>query len=68
VVTLKLSLFAALPTTILRLLRFQLFEIRVQSIEPFFPDVPVSLGPVDDVLLWAARAQLMGWNATKPIS
>src|SRR6266436_7463580 len=49
VVTLKLSLFAVLlPTMSPLLLCLQLLHVLIQSIEPLFPDLPVTLGPIGD--------------------
>src|SRR5687767_4299419 len=51
VVTLKLWLFTALLTTMAcSLLLVDLFQVAVEPIEPFFPDVAVALGPVGDFL------------------
>src|SRR5687768_11772404 len=45
VVTLKVSLFAALLTGMSFLLRFELLQIGLEAIEPLFPDRAIALRP-----------------------
>src|SRR6185436_15674301 len=50
VVTVNVWLFAALPTTMMLLLRFHLLQVVLEPIEPLLPDVPVALGPISHFL------------------
>src|SRR5688572_27814370 len=49
VLTLNVSLFTALLPTMARLLSLHLLQVRVQTIEAVFPDLPVLLGPRGDL-------------------
>src|SRR6185436_14849773 len=46
VVTLKLWLFAAVPTAMFLLLFFQFLQVVAQPVEPGFPDVSIAVGPI----------------------
>src|SRR5262249_16683240 len=50
VLTLKVSLFAALLTGMFRLLRLKFLEVGVEPVETSFPDLPVPLGPLGHFL------------------
>ena len=50
VLTAKVSLFAAALTGIFRLLRLEFLEVAIEPVEAAFPDLPIALGPFDNVL------------------
>src|SRR5215217_8248377 len=52
VVVLNVSLFAARLTGMLLLLCVHFLQVTVETIEPLFPDVPVSLRPRGNFLQW----------------
>jgi hypothetical protein len=75
VVTSNVSLFAALLTTMIPLLlRLHLLEVRVQTIESSFPDLPVALGPLGDLFerprfdaAWPPLGLASARNKTRPL-